>query len=390
MRRCLLFLAVFFSATGMAVRADTPFLVEADPPPLRAGSMLYILAPAPYRVLVDGVSKGATPVLLADLSSGPHVLVVESDALVCHQPLDVDLTIQTLTRYQPVMRPFSGTLTVNSSEPAEVVLEGVPMGTTPLRLERIAADTYRLAVVSERHARVDRTVVIRRDGTESVDVQLVEGYRLAIEPPPPPDATVELLEDGTEGAKEFQFTDLPLLPAGSRTFRVHVEGFEPFQFSVDPSRTAQEPVRFTPRRVAGFIRFTGLPMSGVVTIDGRIVDASADNGLLTVAPGVLSIGAQAPHFLPFSGIAYAEAGQTVVIPLMLQKDRSDVRKKAGWITLASGLAVSGCGMLLNLNDVAIPATSSYQGYLTWKHTTLAASGVGIGALAAAVLLLLLK
>jgi hypothetical protein len=391
MKKNLPLLLFVLSALTAIAQAGGPQILEPDPEPLSTGSMVYVLAGEPYRVLIDGRLIGNAPRLVADLPGGSHRLSVESDSLVYRRILNVDPSRSVLTRVAPAMRPYSGTLVVEThGVAAEVAVDGIRLGVSPLRIERIASGAYTLTVDAAGHARVDRSVVVPRDGIATVDVQLEPGHRLVLEPSPSPDARVEVSDAGSQNTRAFRFADLPLLPAGVQTFRVTAEGLEPFEFSVDPAQTAAEPVGFSPKRLEGSIRFTGLPKRGIMTVNGKKVDAASPTGLLMVAPGVASVGVEAPGFSPSMQITFVGAGQTVDLKIESLRDVGAVTKVAGWSTLASGVALSAGGILLNLDSIAVGATSTYSNYVAWKYSTLAAAGVGLGAVAAAIILLLAK
>ena len=382
--------AVFF----LSVAAATPFAnggqipgVETDP--LLAGSMLYVVASEPYRVLIDGTLAGTAPRLVSDLSEGTHRLSVESEHLVYRRILIVDPSITVVTRLNPVMQPYTGTLVVEShGVPADVTLDGARIGSTPLRIERIAAGTHTLAIGGGSHARVDRVVVVPRDESARVDVELEPGYRLNLDPLPAAEATIDVVDATTGESRSFRFAELPLLPAGTQEFKVTLDGFEPFEFSADPAQSADTPIRFSPKQIQGTVRLVGLPEGGTVTINGTRVDMASGAGAIPVSVGLLAINVEAERFFPYKELVFVEAGQTVELNLDLKKNVGNAYKAAGWASLASGAALSVGGLVLNLDSIAISATGSYSGYTTWKYSSLAAAGIGVAALVSSILLFL--
>ena len=93
--------------------------------------------PSGARVTLDGVKSGRTPLRLSPVSPGPHRLVVEAER---HYALEETFTIEAgeQLRFVDQINPMQGQLRILAltpsgamAEDAEVLLDGVRIGTTP-------------------------------------------------------------------------------------------------------------------------------------------------------------------------------------------------------------------------------------------------------------------
>jgi hypothetical protein len=132
--------------------ADRP-APERKPAPLPSGRLVVRSTPAGARVLVDGRSRGRTPLVLRDLPLRVVRVTLERDgfkpderrvALTAAQPT-VTIEAKLAAAAPPAPVATTGTLAIESRPTgATVFLDGRQVGTTPLSLPDVTPGTYRI------------------------------------------------------------------------------------------------------------------------------------------------------------------------------------------------------------------------------------------------------
>ena len=135
------------------VIADTPAdRVAPAVPVARPGRLVLRSVPARASVVVDGVARGVTPLVLRDLELGfrtialtrPGYLVDEQrvELTAARPSRSIDIRLKTAA---PVVT--TGTLVVESRPAgAAVLIDGRPSGTTPVTIKALEAGNYRVSL----------------------------------------------------------------------------------------------------------------------------------------------------------------------------------------------------------------------------------------------------
>ena len=108
----------------------------------RTGTLVVSSHPSGARVVVDGTDSGLTP-LAVRLPAGPHVAVLSTTAGVSHQVSAEVVAGGSVSRHvllEPVSAlPVTGAITIDAaSSGAQVLVDGVPVGTAPLTVSDLA------------------------------------------------------------------------------------------------------------------------------------------------------------------------------------------------------------------------------------------------------------
>jgi len=157
------------AALGIAVawvlRGNVNVVVESTP----SGSAVY----------VDDRFQGRTPVVVKDIGLGPHHLTVTQRDRVEHRGvLQARLLAETFDilkaralrrplKYHADLKPVAtgGLLIRTRPADAEVYLDGRLVGTTPLRLDDVAAGTYNVRLVKKGYETVAARVRVGNETT---------------------------------------------------------------------------------------------------------------------------------------------------------------------------------------------------------------------------------
>jgi len=157
--------------------------VTATELPVLEGALQIDSEPSGAALFVDGDPHGTTPATLEHLSTGTHRVRLELEGYTPHEgPFEIrdgettELT-QPLTSEIPAHEQGAfemGTLTLTSTPPAMVILDGEELGRTPLRDVRVPAGVLRLDFRMDDGETVRRGVLVRPNDTTSSHVDLNE------------------------------------------------------------------------------------------------------------------------------------------------------------------------------------------------------------------------
>ena len=202
--------------------------LESQPPP--PGSAAITSEPLGATVLVDGEPRGVTPLELADLTPGAHMLDLSLEGFVSEQRV---VTIESGVRAElavPLARgePRPGRIVVRASrEDAFVVVDGLSRGRAPISLEHVRPGRHAVRLVAEGTEPFESECVITYGETCTIDATLA---------PAPVALRVEATLDGEPLSHARLFVDgtevgpLPwagALSLGAHQLEARAEGLEP-------------------------------------------------------------------------------------------------------------------------------------------------------------------
>ena len=242
---------------------------------LEKGLLLVKTTPAGADVKYNGVSLGATPLLVTTLPSGQtHVFEL---ALNGYQTRRIDVALEGRT---PVVRDEnlaldSGTVDCKTDPPgATVTVNGVERGVTPVVLSHIpkglAAITVKLAGYRE----------------ETRELRLTPGDRqtlaLALKALPArlnvvssPEQARVFLDDDYQGKTPVTITSVA---PGAHKLRVELPGHAPVTRTVTLANGAEETEEFKMASVLGRLEISTKPAGAKILLDGKAVGSTKPQG----------------------------------------------------------------------------------------------------------------
>ncbi|MDD5678096.1 MAG: PEGA domain-containing protein [Kiritimatiellae bacterium] len=211
---------------------------------LRGGQLYVTSTPADATVICDGVNLGQTPATVMDVAAGEHLLILHksgwSDArkTVVTQPGErqsVDFKLEPLTGLLLIL-----------SEPsaADIDLDGVSAGKTPLCLHDVALGQHRLTASAHGHMPRVITVNVADRRPQKIEINLAsDSARLIVETTP---AGAAITLDGAVIGKTPQ--DLPAIISGKHVIELALPGHTPFrnEFSVQAGDQRTITTKLTP------------------------------------------------------------------------------------------------------------------------------------------------
>ena len=240
-----------------------------------ARSVRVEIEPIPDHLALDGVG------LLGRLTprlGGRHLLVPGTYELHAdkegHRPLQETLEITSEPRqtFRFEMEELPGRLAVRSSPAvgAEVLVDGEPVGTTPLETVEIPAGEHEIRVRAPRHQDFVTTLEIEGAGVpQTLTAELVPAWAEITFRSEPAGARVRV--DGGGGSRgEVGTTPVTAeIGAGRRTYELLLPGYEPHRGRIEVR--AQEPQTLPVARLEpsdGRLTVISEPTGATVTVDG--------------------------------------------------------------------------------------------------------------------------
>ncbi len=205
-------------------------------PPRRAvgatGAVPVEPAPAPEPVRIP--SPPAAPAPLAEMPA-PSLAATSAFPSLAEAPDPPPLEASG----PPPAAPATGWLLVRSEPPgATVTVDGVDRGRTPLALSDVSFDTYRVEVSREGfRSEATQVALTPAAAVASIQIELQRG----VDPPPAPVLGALLVESRPPGARvvidgrEVGTTPTVVadVVAGTRSVRIELNGYQPWEASVD-------------------------------------------------------------------------------------------------------------------------------------------------------------
>ncbi|RPI39309.1 MAG: PEGA domain-containing protein [Methanoregulaceae archaeon] len=282
------------------------------------GTGLYVTStPARASVYLEGVFKGVTPLMLSDTAAGSHILQVRLSGYdEWKSTVDVP-TGGTRTITAILIQNNAGLINgINvSSNPsgANVLLDGLKKGFTPITLNKIAAGIHILEIEYPGYITWKSTVDVPESGIKDISVTLTTkstsspGWITVFSRPD--NASVTL--NGIYVGRTLENTSLNLdaIPAGEHTVALELPGYQPYstQVSVSPNQVSAVNVTFTPS--FGAVSVTSDPAGATIFLD------NASIGISPVTAGNVSAGShlvtmQREGYLDYSASILVTAGTT--------------------------------------------------------------------------------
>ncbi len=149
---------------------DDTSITETDP--VATGSMLIKSVPLAADVYVNGKKRGITPLLLTDLKEGKYKVKIVKEN---HKDFKKTIIVRhgEKTNVITKLRALYGHLKVKSTPTgAEVFLDGVKKGDTPLIFKDLKPGKYDLIVTKDGYISYNEEVVIKRGRTKNIKTGL--------------------------------------------------------------------------------------------------------------------------------------------------------------------------------------------------------------------------
>jgi hypothetical protein len=307
------------------VTTNVTAALTALPPPPTTGSLYIQSNPTGADAKLDGVYKGITPLMLTTISPGLHTVRIEKSG---YAPWENTVTVTAgvttnvtaaLTALPPP--PTTGTVNVTSDPSgADVKLDGVLKGTTPLAITGVSPGTHTLRVEKTGYLPFTAPVDVTGGATTSVHAVL--------DPVPPVvvNGTIEVTSSPTGAGVSldgmYRGTTplvIPDVSNGIHTLRLEESGYIPWEEPVIVTAGETTYVHATLTTVP--------PATGSVTVQSDPDGANVylDGGLQGLTPVAITGVSPGPHivriektgYLPYQKDITVTAGSTTIVSAAL-------------------------------------------------------------------------
>ena len=149
------------------------FDLTSNVAPVAPGRLSILTDPPGARVTVDGRPRGASPLVIADLSAATHTITVTSDAGSAQRTITVDngITQEVMFSLPRSTAPVGGWIAVSSPFPVDVIEHDEVVGSSGTAKIMLAAGRHNVVLRNDTvgyHA--PRTIEVQPGRVASVDV----------------------------------------------------------------------------------------------------------------------------------------------------------------------------------------------------------------------------
>ena len=222
---------------------------------LDSGTVDCKTVPPGATVMVNGIERGTTPVVLSHIPKGLAAITVKL-AGYREETRELRLTPGDRQTLALTLRALPARLNVVSSpEQARVFLDDDYQGKTPVTITSVAPGAHKLRVELPGHAPVTRTVTLANgaEGTEEFKMASVLG-RLEVSTKP---AGAKILLDGKAvgstkpqgDAPRSQILAIENVPAGEHSIMAHLNGYQDVARKITVKANGTEQAYFTLSRI---------------------------------------------------------------------------------------------------------------------------------------------
>lgn len=280
-------LLVVTLATGLMLSACRP-----DRGASRGGQLYVTSTPADATLMCDGINIGQTPATVLDVAAGEHLLILRKPGwrnvrkTVVMQPSErqsVDVKLQPLTGLLLILSKPSG---------ADIDLDGVSAGKTPLCLHDVAFGPHRITASAPGQLPRVITVTVADRIPQKIEINLMaDSARLFVETAPT-GAVITL--DGAVIGKTPQ--DLPAIASGKHAIALALSGYTPFRNEFSLKAGEQRTIKTTLAPLPGKLTVLSTPPGARIYLNDQY---KAETPLSAEVPaGRYTIRAEARGFDP--------------------------------------------------------------------------------------------
>lgn len=349
---------------------------------LQTGSLLYINPKQPSLIILDGVEKGMSPLLLTDISRNSHTLQILGDSLYSEYNLTFNRNLSRITRLYPEGNPYYGFLNIHcSTEEANILLDGEVLSGSLSETLRLPEGEHQLYIEKEGLIPQNITVSIIRLETSNLDIKLLQEYRMGLPDYLPEGAIIQCSQGTAQKEIVYNGQSEIVLAEGEWNIAITHPLFAPVNIRIrltDPLTLLEPELQY----YQPLITLRGLEKGSQIVLNGTEVEVDEDKEDLEIPAkgGENLLLVTKPGYLDQVESILLEGDQIIDIDLSFAKDPqvyAEKRRTTGWIMIGTGLAMLSGGLYMNQDDVLISSSSNYQQYETMKYASLGVAGTGL-------------
>jgi hypothetical protein len=286
--------------------------------PDNSGNGLYVVStPVQAKVYLDGVLKGETPLMLSDTASGSHTLQVKSSGYdewksTVEVPEKGTKTISAILNQNNVNLP-QGIKVSSNPNGAEVMLDGLKKGVTPITLNNIAAGIHIVEIGYPGYISWKSTVDVPETEIKEISINLTpkpgcsSGWITVSSSPGNALVTLDGIYVGQTPANSS--LNLDTITPGEHTIGLALPGYKPNSTRATVLSNLISAVNITLIPVSGPLAKGALS----VTSEPAGATISVDNNSLGISPLTASDIAVGNHLVTITMEGYQDYSTSILV-----------------------------------------------------------------------------
>jgi hypothetical protein len=248
----------------VALAAEQRVAVDLKLKPIR-GLVLLVSEPAGAEVQVNDATRGNTPLFLTDLALGQYRLKFVMQGCQT-KTVDVDIKDRLPLRVDVALTSDSAAVSIESDPPgATATLNGIEVGTTPCKAERIPGGESLLVLSLAGYRPAERKLRLQAGQQETVAITL-ESLPAQLTVVSIPEKARIYVDDEFQGEAPVTIGDLT---AGEHRVRAELAGFDPLARTVTLAQAQKITEEFRLEGNFGTLAIVTEPAGVTVLVDGK-------------------------------------------------------------------------------------------------------------------------
>lgn len=255
---------------SFAIKGAERQVIELDLEAMN-GLLLIHSTPDGAEVEVNGVHRGITPVLIADLPFGIHRAQLTKSGFLPRQ-LDIAIDSRVPQRIVTTLTADTATLSIQTTPSGvNVALDGIPAGQTPCRIADVRTGEVKLSMSAAGYHPFEESLTLQAGETREIEIALRPKPSSLRITTTPPDARI-IINEQYRGRSPVEISPLA---AGTYSLRAELPAHDPAlrEIRVGLGQQVVEDISLMPN--AGSIEITTEPAGVKVLIDGMPVGVTA-------------------------------------------------------------------------------------------------------------------
>jgi len=238
------------------------------------GLLLVDSDPAEAEVVIDGDIKGKTPVLLTDFPLGSYTIEIRS-AKYLPRTVAVELTDRIPVRVFAELVSNTARLTVSSvPEEAEVRINGIPVGTTPVTLGEVLAGEAEVRVSRRGYALFQKRMVFEANRPYEINAEL-EALPSGLTVITTPEGAKIMIDNKPVGESPVTLSNLK---GGTHEVRAVLDGYASEVKTVNLEPDINDSIEFNMEKNSGTLVIDTEPANVQIYVDGELLATTQPKG----------------------------------------------------------------------------------------------------------------
>jgi len=243
-------------------------------------------------VYVDGVLRGTTPLTISGLELGMYGIEVKKEGYeteIYERKLDKNNLKQLIIANLSHMT-FTLEVTSYPTE-AEVYVDGVKKGFTPIKLEDVLYGKHFIEVRKENFTTWSKEINVEEYKILQIDAELLAKY-----------CTIDIVSD----------------PEGANKLSIEKDGYVLYEEEIETIKGETTNRKITLKKADTFVTINSVPVGANLHIDNVLVGTTPYTAI-DVEPGIYEVRIEKDGYLPFSTTVEVEKGKEISLLFPLLK-----------------------------------------------------------------------